>query len=182
MEPIEALKRREEAAIHWLVDSFSDRLLKAATLILSDQHLAEDAVQDCFVDAIANLESFRGESSAYTWLYTILLRRCYQLRRKNSQQLILSTEVIDGVLTRQGTHSSGPDTEADWVFRNAVKKLKYKYREVIVLFYYAEFSINEIAKLLGAPEGTIKNRLYRARRQLRNVLEKEDGHVFKSAF
>ena len=175
MEPIEALKRGEEEAIHWLVDSFSQRLLKAATLMLGDQNLAEDAVQECFLDAISHLSSFRGEASIYTWLYTILLRRCNRQKKRSLRQVIQSSEVIEGVLSRQGNCMIAPGMDERKVLREAIKSLKYKYREIIVLFYYEEFSIKEIAELRNEPEGTVKNRLHRARSKLKNVLEQEDA-------
>ncbi|MDI9485213.1 MAG: RNA polymerase sigma factor [Bacillota bacterium] len=182
MEPIDALKRREEAAIHWLVDSFSDRLLKAATLMLSDQHLAEDAVQECFAAAITHLDKFRGDSSVYTWLYTILLRCCGQLRKRSSRERVLPSEAMDGMLIQQGAQRAEKDQVMNWTVRNAVRKLKYKQREAVVLYYFEEFSIKEIAAILGEPEGTVKNRLHRARKALEKALEKEDSYVAERAF
>ena len=175
MEPIEALKRGEEEAIHWLVDSFSQRLLKAATLMLGDRYLAEDAVQDCFLDAISHLSSFRGEASIYTWLYTILLRRCSRQKKRSLREVVQSSEVVEGVLSRQGRDTGEPGMGEPKLLREAIKSLRYKYREIIVLFYYEEFTIKEIAELLHEPEGTVKSRLHRARRKLKNVLEQEEA-------
>ncbi len=166
MEPIEALKLGEEAAIAWLVETFSKRLLKAATLMLGDEHLAEDAVQDCFMDAISHISSFRGQSSVYTWLYTILLRRCNRERKRGLRQIQILKEVEPSFAI--------PPISVDNTLREAIKSLKYRYREVIVLFYYEEFSIKDISLLLGEPEGTIKNKLHRARQKLKNLLEREE--------
>lgn len=176
MEPIAALKRGDKEAISWLVDSFSNRLLKAATIMLGDQHLAEDAVQDCFIDAISHLSSFRGESAIYTWLYAILLRRCNRLRKRNFSELtqLLSKERLERLFFKAEIYESLPAFEEQNQIRGAIKKLSYKYREVIVLFYYEEFSIKEISALLDEPEGTIKNRLHRARQKLKKMLEREE--------
>lgn len=171
MEPIEALKRGEEEAISWLVDTFSQRLIKAATLMLGDQHLAEDAVQDCFIDAISHLSSFRGESAIYTWLYTILLRRCNRQRKRGLRQIPQPFEVIERSFGVQGRNASLPPISENNGVREAIKSLKYRDREVIVLFYYEEFPIKDIALMLGEPEGTIKSRLHRARKKLGNLLE-----------
>lgn len=171
MEPIEALKRGEAEAIHWLVDSFSQRLLKAATLMLGDQHLAEDAVQDCLIDAISHLSDFRGDASIYTWLYTILLRRCQRQKKRRFSQVVRSPEEMGRLLP---VETCSGDSGERWILRKVIKSLNYKYREVIVLFYYEEFSINEIAELLNEPEGTVKSKLHRARKKLRNLLEEEE--------
>lgn len=174
MEPVEALKRGEKEAISWLVDTFSQRLLKAATLILGDQSLAEDAVQDCFLDAIASLPTFRAAASVYTWLYAILLRRCSRLRKKRGRSLALFASSAD--LERMAIPESDQRrlVESKQQVREAISALKYKYREVIVLHYYAGFSLKEMAALLAEPEGTVKNRLYRARQQLKELLEEGD--------
>jgi RNA polymerase sigma-70 factor (ECF subfamily) len=175
MDPLEALKRGEEEAIHWLVDSFSQRLLKAATLMLGDEHLAEDAVQDCLLDAVSHLPNFRGDSSLYTWLYTILLHRCNRLRKRRWRQIVQSPEEVGRLLPEGIGSTSVSDRGEGQVLRQAITSLNYKYREVIVLFYYEEFSIAEIAALLNEPQGTVKSKLHRARNRLRNLLEKEEG-------
>ncbi|MGB4432170.1 MAG: RNA polymerase sigma factor [Limnochordia bacterium] len=175
MEPVEALKQGDKEAISWLVDSFSQRLLKAAALILGDQHLAEDAVQDCLVDAISHISSFRGDASVYTWLYAILLRRCRRMRRSLSVKIDqLSSDDVEPVLFRSGNYGRLPPVEGRMQVREAISALDHKYREAIVLFYYEEFSIKEMAQLLGVPEGTVKNRLHRAREKLRLLLESEE--------
>ncbi len=176
MEPIEALKRGDKEAISWLVDSFSQRLLKAATLMLGDQHLAEDAVQDCLVDALSHISRFRGEASLYTWLYAILLRRCRRLRTRPLVKLeqLSADESLDHLLYRTGNYRTIERLEGRAQVREAIKTLGYKYREAIVLFYYEGFSVKEMAELLGVPEGSVKNRLHRAREKLRDLLESEE--------
>ncbi len=174
---LEALRQGEKEAIAWLVDNHADRLLKAATLIIGEQYWAEDAVQDCFVDAIRYLAGFRGDSSLYTWLYTILLRRCRRIQKeKRKQQVGLTVSPIsDGVLYKKGYYSTNPPVVERKTLRNAIKSLSHRYREAIVLYYYEEFTIKEIALLLATPEGTIKNRLHRARKKLNNILGREEG-------
>lgn len=174
-ERIQALRAREPDAVDWLVDSFSDRLLRAATLILGDQHAAEDAVQDCLIDAVTYLHNFRGEASVYTWLYTILVRRCRRQQKGIWKKLhYLPTGVLERTLFENGRYAKIPEIGEKWALRKAISSLTYKYREVVVLFYYEEFSIEEISLLLSVPQGTIKNRLFRARSQLREILEREE--------
>jgi RNA polymerase sigma-70 factor (ECF subfamily) len=144
MEPVEALKRGDEA-ISWLVD------------------------------AISHISSFRGDASVYTWLYAILLRRCRRMRRSLSVKIDqLSSDDVEPVLFRSGNYGRLPPVEGRMQVREAISALDHKYREAIVLFYYEEFSIKEMAQLLGVPEGTVKNRLHRAREKLRLLLESEE--------
>lgn len=174
---LDALRQGKKEAIAWLVDNHADRLLKAATLIIGEQYWAEDAVQDCFVDAIRYLAGFRGDSSLYTWLYTILLRCCSRIKKEKRKQQVGQTvsPISDGVLYKKGYYSTNPPVAERKTLCNAIKSLSYRYREAIVLYYYEEFSIKEIALLLAIPEGTVKNRLYRARKKLTNILGREEG-------
>lgn len=182
MEPIEALRQGKANAIDWLVDSYSDRLLKAATLMLGDQYAAEDAVQECLIDAISSLASFRGHSSIYTWLYKILVRRCRRLQNRGFKDRLqtVPAEVLDVFLHKQGSVVTMPRIDQKQTLRIALESLNYKYREVVVLFYFEEFSINQIAALLNVPEGTIKNRLHRARGKLREFLEEGEEEACQS--
>lgn len=172
MEHIDALQRGDPKAITWLVETYSTRLLKAATLMLGDEHLAQDAVQDSLVDAVRSLPRFRGDSSLYTWLYTILLRRCRRQRGKIRTLGLVPLYSETGANTASDTHNDfRGESGQKLALRSAIRALRYKYAEAIVLFYYEELSVKEIADFLKEPEGTIKNRLYRARNQLKSLLE-----------
>lgn len=165
MEPIEALRAGEPEAIDWLVNSYADRLLRAATLILGDRYVAEDVVQESLMNAVLHLPHFRGDSSLYTWLYAIMIRRCRRLQGKAfwAKAVTLSPDFL-------GNLSFAEHTEKRLDVRSALRMLPFNYREVIVLFYFEELTIHEISRLLSIPEGTTKNRLYRARVKLKELL------------
>ena len=169
------LRAGHEDAADELVETYADRLLRAATLMLSDRHLAEDAVQETLLAAVTHIGQFRGESSLYSWLYAILMRWCHRqrCRRKIDRHLsLMPSEELANVA------DDGVSVEAKWEsaqqslrMSRAVGGLPRAYREVIVLFYHEEFSIAEISSLTGKPAGTVKSLLHRARQKLAQVLE-----------
>lgn len=176
---VSRLRAGHEAAADELVDLYADRLLRAASLLLNDRHLAEDAVQETLLATVTRIGQFRGESSLYSWMYAIMLRWCHRQQRGrkiDSNLILLSSEELANV--------AGEDTsvEDEWdsmqrSFRvsRAVGDLPQAYREVIVLFYHEEFSIADISRMTGRPEGTIKSLLHRARRRLAQTLEGDES-------
>ncbi len=170
------LPRQEANIVDEIVDAYADRLLRAAVLILGDYHLAEDTVQEALIDAAAHLSSFRGDSTLYTWLYRILIRRCRrQQNRKFWNMLkVVPKDTLDRLSSKRDAASFIQILEKMEVTA-AVHQLPEIYREVIALYYYEEFTVAEIAEILSTPEGTVKNRLYRARQKLAQILREEES-------
>ena len=173
------LRAGHEDAADELVDVYADRLLRAATLLLNDRYLAEDAVQETLLAAVTHIGQFRGESSLYSWLYAILMRWCrrQQRRRKIDSHLsLMPSEELANVA------DDGVSVEAKWEsaqeslrMSRAVGGLSRAHREAIVLFYHEEFSIAEISRLTGKPAGTVKSLLHRARQKLAQALEGDES-------
>ncbi len=173
------LKAGQEEAADELVGIYADRLLRAATLILGDVGLAEDAVQETLLSVVTCIDQFRSESALYSWMYTILIRHCrhYQRHRRKTQSSssLMPPEDFSHI------PDPGPLIEDAWErsqkgsrVSRAVEGLPPRYREVIVMFYYEEFSIPEISDITGKPVGTIKSLLHRGRRKLAETLGGEE--------
>jgi RNA polymerase sigma-70 factor (ECF subfamily) len=179
-EPLSVrLKAGQEEAADELVGIYADRLLRAATLILGDVGLAEDAVQETLLSVVTCIDQFRSESALYSWMYTILIRHCrhYQRHRRKTQSTSSLMPPEDFSLIPD----PGPPIEDAWErsqkgsrVSRAVESLPPRYREVIVMFYYEEFSIPEISDITGKPVGTIKSLLHRGRRKLATTLGGEE--------
>jgi len=175
---VSRLRAGQEAAADELVHLYADRLLRAASLLLNDRHLAEDAVQETLLATVTRIGQFCGESSLYSWMYSIMLRWCrrQQHRRKIDSNLILLAS--EGFANVAG---EGTSVESEWDnmqrssrVSRAVSNLPQAYREVVVLFYQEEFSIAEISRMTGKPEGTIRSLLHRARQKLTEALEGDE--------
>lgn len=173
------LRAGHEDAADELVDLYADRLLRAATLMLNDGHLAEDAVQETLLAAVTHIGQFRGESSLYSWLYAILLRWCHRqrCRRKIDTHLSLApSEELDAIANDEASvETEWESAQQSLRVSRAVGGLPRLYREVVVLFYHEGFSIAEISSLTGKPAGTVKSLLHRARQRLAQALEGDES-------
>lgn len=161
-----------EIEMERLIDEYGDHLLRLCTLYLKDTSLAEDALQDTFIRVWKKWGSFQGKSSEKTWLTSIAINVCKNHLRSpwNSK-----TDLKD--LTEFARHGKNEFEQIDEQIdvMNAVLELKEKYRIVILLYYYEELSVKEIASVLSKKESTILTRLKRAREQLHGLIRPQKG-------
>jgi RNA polymerase sigma-70 factor, ECF subfamily len=173
---IELCKGGDSAAIESFVQTYQRDAYRLALSILDDATEAEEATQDALLAALRSLDSFRGASTLKTWLYSITANICrtrlQQARRRSRLAKIL------GAILRLG---SSPTVEEDAMRRESdqslwrtIHSMSEKHRIPIVLRYYHDLSVAEIAQILQIPEGTVHSRLNTARKQLHEVLK--EGH------
>ncbi len=173
---VKRLQAKDQMAANTLVEQYANRLLGVATLVLGDRHLAEDAVQDTLFQAITHIQQFRGDSSLYSWLYTILIRICRARQRKKFWKLPLfrKEESWDQLVDpNEDVIEQTVKLDRQQHVRQAVGALSPHYREVIALFYFEELSLEEIGRIIMKPVGTIKSTLHRARKKLAEILAEE---------
>jgi len=174
-----ALPADRAAAIDQLMREYGTKVLHLAYSYLKDRHLAEDVAQEVFIKAYRNWESFRGESSAYTWLYRITVNLCRDKARSAWWRRLLPTDDPRAAGTPVEPDSTGEDPEEAVVLSDQrerlmsyVMQLSAAYREVIILYYYHDLTTVEIAEVTGQNENTVKTRLFRARAMLKEMLQK----------
>lgn len=180
MDPELVVRAREgdHDAFARLVAGSIGRLNAIARLILRDYALAEDAVQDCFVDAWRSLPGLRDPERFQAWLTRLLVRSCQDTRRRARRRTV-ELPLFP---------SDGPDV-ADHQARFAVidqierglQRLTVDERAVLVLTYYLDLPNAEIASVLGIPSGTVKSRLHRAISALRATVDADDRPVATTA-
>jgi RNA polymerase sigma-70 factor, ECF subfamily len=171
-ELAQAIVAGDRDAFGMLVERESGPIIRACTRILGDQHAAEDIAQECFVTAYQAIGSWRGEGSLHGWLIRIAINRA--LRAAKGQRRLLPLEDESGQ-PRAISGGSEPlpevlTAERDRLVRQAVASLPEPYRETIVLRYFGELSIAEIASQTGRPLGTVKTHLGRGLLRLRPIL------------
>lgn len=169
LEPPYDLNREE--TLKWLMKSYGNDVIRLAYTYLKHKQLAEDVAQDVFIKCYEKLDTFRNESTYKTWLIKITVNRCKDVLKSWSYKNLLITDFLNfkkasPILDLYGDEESG-------ILSLQVMKLPVKLREVIILFYYQEFSIEEIAVLLKTNPNTIKTRLHRGRQKLKEALEGE---------
>lgn len=179
---LDRLRRQDSAAFEQLVRSASARLLCVARRFLRDEHEAQDALQEAFIQAYHALPRFEGRGSVPTWLHAITVRACLMRLRKRKNHPETSIESLLPVFRENGHHreagkswaASLPDasqTEEREIVRSSIDKLPEDYRNVILLRDIEELDTRQTAELLGETEGVIKTRLHRARQALRTLLD-----------
>lgn len=155
---------QEQLNLERLVETCGDRLLRLCALYLGDVYLAEDAVQDTFLRALRSGARFRGDCTPETWLTRIAINVCKDYLRSPWRKRRAAVEALE--------HCTVPGPEpADDTLARAIMDLPPQYRGVITLYYYQEWSVREIAKILGCSENAVRMRMSRAREMLKNKLE-----------
>ena len=152
---------------------------------INDDEKAKDLAQDTFLRALDKMSTLRNGQSLLSWIFTIASHRVIDsYRRQGTQPKIrgYDSEIDgDGLSGRSATGrefaQSNPttgieQTEEAEQLHEALHQLHDRYRAVLILRYWSGLSPAQIARLLGEPEGTIRNRIFRAHRQLKGVLEK----------
>jgi len=170
-ELIAAFKRREHAAVQELVQSCGDRLLRSAFLLCGNEADAQDLVQETFLQALQSAHRFAGRSSIYTWLHAILLNLSRDLRRKR-KRFVSDDEPEEGLLSAEDV----PQLDAEFAsstLAGALRRLSPAHREVLVLRFYENMKIHEIAAHTGVSRGTIKSRLHYAIAEMQKIVPAE---------
>lgn len=156
-----------------LVQIHAQSVMNVVFRMCGDGQIAEDAAQETFIRAWANLASFRVDSSLRNWLYRIALNAATDMLRKEKH--ILPGDLDDLPLTDPNPGPEGiyEQSERTALVQRAVRSLPDASRAVLVLKEYEGLSYHEIADALDIPLGTVMSRLNYARRLLKEKLE---GH------
>lgn len=149
--------------IEAVVEKYQNNLFTAAFNVCKNAHDAEDVVQDTFIQYLMQKQEFESEQHIRAWLFRVAINKA-----KNKATSFLKRNTMpleDYIQTLQFE-----EEESSELFE-AVMKLPDKYRIVIHLFYYEDYSVKEIAEILKLTESNVKVRLSRGRMLLRNTLK-----------
>jgi RNA polymerase sigma factor (sigma-70 family) len=171
-ELVQTIIAGDRDAFRLLVERESGPVLRACTRVLGDAAAAEDVSQECFVTAYQLIGTWRGEGSLHGWLLRIAVNRALRALKRQPRLLPLEDEtgappVIPGGIEPLDEFLT---SERDRAVKAAVASLPEPYRETIVLRYFGELSIAEIAATTGRPIGTVKTHLGRGLLRLRPAL------------
>ncbi|WP_252504371.1 sigma-70 family RNA polymerase sigma factor [Sporosarcina sp. Marseille-Q4943] len=160
------------SSIDQVMDEHSSYLVRIAYLYVKNWSTAEDIVQEVFVTYFQKSDQFRNEASLKTYLTKITANRAKDYLRswKHKKDVLFDTifaseKGVDEVVLEQERLAS---------LEKNLFKLPLKYREPLILFYYDEQPIAEIASYLDLNENTVKTRLRRARQQLKEFFDEEE--------
>ena len=139
---------------------YKDYIYRTCILYLKDHHLAEDCTQDVFIKVYKKQKSYKGKSSLKTWITRICINCCRDMLRKR--------KVEDNL------DESLPEDESDHtkklIVSEAVMSLPLQFREVVILYYYREFTMKEIAEIIHTKNKNIEYRIRKAKKLIKERL------------
>jgi len=169
------------AAFEILYRKYERPIYRTAMGILGDSQAAEEVLQDCFFRTYKHLRRLNGDPSISPWLHRVAVNLCYsRLRRNYLTRLAVSLESLGSLLVASSSPSpeeKSYQSEVQAAIQKGLSSLSMNHRAVIVLHYLQGFSLEEIAYILDCPLGTVKSRLYHARRVLGQQLANLRPHL-----
>ena len=166
MHGLEALFRKYQASVY-----------QTALGVTRDPQVAEEVLQDTFFRLYRYAGRLDGSMPLAPWLYRVAINLCYNRLKSLRAWTDSFHELAERLFT---PNSASPERAAERnelqaVVQRALGALDSKHRAVLVLYYLHDYAVNEIAQITGVPEGTVKSRLFHARKLLRQHLEQEHG-------
>lgn len=177
---VDQAKNGSEKAFAGLMNRYRDSIYYMLLKMVNNASDAEDLTIEAFGKAFRNLETYTPKFAFSTWLFMIATNNCVDFIRKKKASPSLLDQNQDGMdnLTAN-IQSDLPDPEESLIYhqkiaalKEVVNQLKPRYRKLIELRYYKEYSYEEISTELSLPIGTVKAQLFRAKTLLYNVLIK----------
>ncbi len=186
---IARLVARDERAFNALVQAYQRRIFTVVLRMLGNAAEAEDLAQEVFVQVFKAIGTFRGESKLSTWIYRIAINLCKNrskyLRVRHASEQDPLDDLQENVPMNEAKRANvayvaRPDDvvagrQMEEVVRRAILAIEPSFRECLVLRDVEDLSYDEIGAITGLPEGTVKSRIFRARAQLKELVERELG-------
>ena len=167
------------ASIEMLVRQYEAGVFRLAYSVLGDEADAQEVTQETFIAALRSLKNYQERQSFKAWLYTIALNqsRSHLRKRKFIERLKATVGGIFQVETQKQTTPEDRivQSEREAALWNELNKLDERHRTAVVLRYFHDLPVTEIAQVMGTHEGTIHSRLHTARERLKDALQHLHG-------
>ena len=155
--------------INRLIALYGNSVIRMSYIILKDYDLAQDVAQDTFIQVIKKYNTLKNKKSEKAWIMKIAINQCRNQLRSQWFKKIVYYEDDKELKNKLVEMDFKEDNTITHIYN-----LKEKYKEVILLYYYQELSIKEIASTLGKKESNIQQLLKRAREQLKERMENDN--------
>jgi RNA polymerase sigma-70 factor (ECF subfamily) len=174
-EDIQAILEGNQEAFARLMKAHLPLVAHITARMVTDQEDRRDICQDVFLKVYSHLDRFRGESKLSTWIARIAYNTCLNHAQKKRPEISDDTRPGNRIDDRADDGAAPPEAETESFDVNErlhreIGLLPVRYRAVLTLFHLEGMRIGEIASVMGMPEGTVKNDLFRARRILKEKL------------
>ncbi|WP_186580114.1 RNA polymerase sigma factor [Aquibacillus kalidii] len=171
-----------ESEFQLIYEMFYNRVYRDAYFMTKDPYLAQDILQDTFIKAYSQIHNLKDKDKIGAWLSTIATRTAIDhIRKQNIWNGIPKGDLLEEekYIVKEISSTVEENVESHFVQEAVIEKileLKSEYREVILLKYIHELKEKDIAKWLNLKDGTVKSRLHRAKKELRNQIEKDTSN------
>jgi len=168
-----------------LMDRYRDAIYFMLLKMVNNASDAEDLTIEAFGKAFKNIQQYTPNYAFSTWLFKIATNNCIDFIRKKKANIIsLDQSQDEGTSIPVTIQANVPDPEENMIeaqkaklMREVVEQLKPRYRELVELRYFKQFSYDEIADKMDLPLGTVKAQLFRARELLFNILKNSKSKI-----
>lgn len=188
---VKKAQKDDMQAFEQLVDNYRNKVFNIAYRIIGNYEDASELAQEVFIRIYKALKKFKGRSSFSTWVYSITKNVCYDeiRKRKNKKIVYLDNDIeLEESKIKRQLKDEGPQpdeiiekSEIGEIIQEAIQKLSFEHRIVIVLRDIQGYSYDEIAEIVNCPAGTVKSRISRARKSLKRILE-ENRELLKGYY
>jgi RNA polymerase sigma-70 factor (ECF subfamily) len=155
-----------------LVNRYRDRILYLAYDFLHDYETAQDVAQEIFIKAYRNLNNFEERSKFSSWLYRIAVNTCLDVKRQKARQSERRKPDYPDELISVSDSFAGPGDKIDDTLITAIDQLSENQQTAIVLRFFQNQTIMDIAQLMNCSESTVRVHLHRGLLKLENILNK----------
>ena len=176
MNLVEEAKLGDKEAFNQLIEENKLKMYKVAKSILKNEDDVCDAIQNALMSAYTNLNKLQNNKYFSTWIVRILINKCYDIAKDNQKRY---SNVMD--ITEYNTDEGIKSYDiynSESIVENVLSKIDEELKTITVLYYYNDYSVSEISRILDIPEGTVKSRLSRARTKIHEIVKREEEVIW----
>jgi RNA polymerase sigma factor (sigma-70 family) len=171
-ELVQLLRNKSRVAFNYLYDNYAAVLNGIILKTIYDEHTAKDVLQDVFVKIWNNIGQYdAGKGRLYTWMINIARNAAIDKLRSKGEIMKAKVHTGENAIEMAGENLKAEQLTDSIGLRKIVSELKPDYRTLIDLAYFSGFTMDEIAKTLDMPVGTVKTRMRSALKQLKEVYQ-----------
>lgn len=180
-ELIKIIKTRDAERYQEIILRYQGKLFAYLYRLIGNREEAEDLLQDVFIKAYRNMNSYDTKRKFSSWIYRIAHNEAVNHIKRKSLKKFISLESVTSTKDKLDSSSPEDNAEISWIRKEtsqevdeAIYRLPLKYRQVLILRYYTDKSYEEISDILGKPVNTVGTLIKRAKNKLSTELQDKD--------
>lgn len=173
---VRRIQKGERDLFRRIIAEYTPLVIHIVYRLVKQAQDREDICQETFVKVYVHLGTFRFESKISTWIARIAYNTCINFLQKKGETVLTDTAGENGQIFERTSDRPLPDEayiakDTGRMLEAAINRLNPVYRTIVTLYHLEHMSYDEISKTLSLPQGTVKSYLYRARQQLKKIIE-----------